>query len=41
MKIYENPKCTHALILHMFPMIKGLTKVLILHPFGSFDEFPK
>ena len=37
--MYENPKCTHAFILYMFPMIKGLTKVLILHPLGHLMNF--
>ena len=36
MKRYEKPKCTHAFILHSFPMIKSLDLVSI----WSFDEFP-
>ena len=39
MKRYENPMCTHTFILYMFPMIKGLTKVLILHPLGHLMNF--
>ena len=39
MKRYENPKCTHAFILHSFPMIKSLPKVLILYPFGHLMNF--
>ena len=39
MKIYENPKCTHAFILHMFSMIKGSSICLDLASIGSFDEF--
>ena len=39
MKRYENPMCTHALILHMFPIIKGSSNCLDLAPIWSFDEF--
>ena len=39
MKIYENPKCTHAFILDMFPMIKGFFICLDLASIGLFDEF--
>ena len=39
MKWYVNPKCTHAFILHMFPIIKCLPKVLILHPLGLLMNF--
>ena len=39
MKRYENPKCTHAFILDMFPMIKGSFICLDLALIGSFDEF--
>ena len=35
----EKPKCTHAFILHSFPMIKILPKVLILDPFGPLMNF--
>ena len=41
MKRYVKPKCTHAFILHLFPMIKSLPKVLILYSSGHFIyEFP-
>ena len=39
MKRYVNPKCTYAFILHMFPIIKGLPKVLILHPLDHLTKF--
>ena len=39
MKNYENPKCTHAFILHSFPIIKSLPIVSILYPFGSLMNF--
>ena len=39
MKWYVKPKCTHAFILHLFPMIKGFPKVLILHPLGHLMNF--
>ena len=39
MKRYEKPKCTHAFILHSFPMIKSLPKVSILYPFGPLMNF--
>ena len=41
MKRYEKPKCTHAFILHLFPMIKSLPKVSILYPFGHLMNFQK
>ena len=39
MKMYENPKCTHAFILHSFPIIKSLPKISILYPFGHLMNF--
>ena len=39
MERYEKPKCTHAIILHSFPMIKSLPKVSILYPFGPLMNF--
>ena len=39
MKWYENLKCTHAFILHSFPMIKGLPIVSVLYPFGHWMNF--
>ena len=40
MKRYENPKCTYAFILHMFPMIKESSNCLDLAFIESFDQFP-
>ena len=40
MKRYVKPKCTHAFIVHLFPMIKSLPKCLDLVSIRSFDEFP-
>ena len=37
--MYENPKCTHAFILHSFYMIKSLPIVSILYHFGSLMNF--
>ena len=34
-----KPKCTHAFILHLFPMIKSLPNVLVLYPFGPLMNF--
>ena len=39
MKRYEKPKCTHAFILNLFPMIKSLPKVSILYLFGPLMNF--
>ena len=39
MKWYVNPKCTHAFILHLFPMTKGLQNVLILYPLDPLMNF--
>ena len=39
MEIYEKPKCTHSIILHLFHMIKSLPKVSILYPFGPLMNF--
>ena len=39
MKRYKKPKCTHAFILHLFPMIKSLPKVSILYPFSPLINF--
>ena len=39
MKRYEKPKCTHAFILHSFPMIKSLPMVSILYPFSPLMNF--
>ena len=39
MRRYVNPKCTHAFILHLFPMNKGLPNVLILYPLGHLMNF--
>ena len=39
MKWHENLKCTHAFILHSFPMIKGLPIISVLHPFGPWMNF--
>ena len=39
MKWYVKPKCTHAFILHLFLMIKGIPNVLILYPLGPLMNF--
>ena len=38
-EMYEIPKCTHAFILHQFPMITSLLSVSILYPFGPLMNF--